>query len=89
MLYPKIQSLQLMNDYNLLVKFDNQQMRTYDVKPLLKQERFFSLKNPVLFKQVQIEIGGYAVYWNDEIDLSEHEIWLHGVPFVFNDLSKD
>jgi len=87
MAYPKIQSLQPMDDYNLLVTFDNQQMRRYDVKPLLKQERFLALNNPVLFKQAQIETGGYAVCWNDELDVSEYEIWSHGVPYIPNKLS--
>jgi len=36
------------------------------------------LKNPVLFKSVRVEKGGYAIFWNDDIDISEYELWKHG-----------
>lgn len=32
---------------------------------------FQPLKNPVLFKSVQVEKGGYAISWGEEIDISE------------------
>ena len=32
-------------------------------------EMFSPLKNPAFFKNVQVEKGGYAVYWSDEIDI--------------------
>jgi hypothetical protein len=34
----------------------------------------------VLFRCVKTDHGGYGISWNDEIDLSELELWLHGVP---------
>jgi hypothetical protein len=27
---------------------------------------------------VRIEQGGYAVSWNEEIDISEYELWVNG-----------
>jgi hypothetical protein len=39
---------------------------------------FAPLRNPALFKPVKVEQGGYAVSWRNEIDISEHELWLHG-----------
>jgi len=36
---------------------------------------FESLKKPSFFKNVKIKKGGYAVYWNDKIDISESELW--------------
>lgn len=41
-------------------------------------EMFAPLKNTALFKAVQVEKGGYAVYWNSEIDISEYELWRNG-----------
>ncbi len=46
----------------------------------LKKICLLLLKNPALFKSVQVEKGGYAVYWNSEIDISEYELWRHGQP---------
>ena len=36
------------------------------------------LKNEALFRAVQIEPGGYAVSWGNDIDISEYELWKNG-----------
>jgi hypothetical protein len=77
---PRIQSVKTADDHILIVEFQDHQKRKYDVTSLLDKEMFFPLKNPAFFKNVQVEKGGYAVYWNDEIDISEHELWIHGTP---------
>lgn len=74
----KIHQVTPLDDYRLLIEFDNHQRRAYDVAPLLKKEMFSPLKNHALFKAVKVEQGGYAVYWNCDIDISEHELWVHG-----------
>ncbi|ADE15608.1 hypothetical protein Nhal_2525 [Nitrosococcus halophilus Nc 4] len=80
MQYPRIRSAKAINNHVLLIEFENHERRKYDITPLLEKEMFYPLKDSVLFKNVQIEKGGYAVYWNDEIDISEHELWVHGTP---------
>ena len=45
--------------------------KIYDVSRLWDNEMFAPLKNPSFFKNVKVETGGYAVYWNDNIDISE------------------
>jgi len=76
--YPKVESATAVDNYTLIVQFDNNQTKKYDVNPLLEKEMFTPLKNPGLFKSVRVEKGGYAVIWNDDIDISEHELWNHG-----------
>ncbi|MDP2903980.1 MAG: DUF2442 domain-containing protein [Methylovulum sp.] len=78
--YPKIKSVKTIDEYLLLVEFDNQQKRQYDVTPLLSKDMFAPLKNVALFKSVKVDTGGYAVVWNEDIDISEYELWLHGQP---------
>ncbi len=78
MSYPKIRSVQTMNDHTLLVRFDNGQERKYDVAPLLTRKMFAPLKNPVLFRSVEVEQGGYAITWSNDIDISEYELWHNG-----------
>ena len=80
MLYPKVQYVEALDDHTLLVKFGNSQIRKYDVTPLLEKEMFAPLRNPALFKSVQVEQGGYAVVWNRDIDISEYELWSNGQP---------
>jgi hypothetical protein len=39
---------------------------------------FEPLKNRAFFNSVKIEQGGYAVSWNEDIDISEYELWSNG-----------
>ena len=43
---------------------------------------FAPLKNMAFFRAMKVEPGGYAVSWNDEIDISEHELWSRGQPVL-------
>ncbi len=85
MKYPKIKSVLALDDHTLVVEFDNKEKKKYDVTPLLSKKMFAPLKNPALFKAVKVEQGGYAVAWNNEIDISEYELWKHGRPISQND----
>ncbi len=78
MQHPKVKSASAIDNHNLLVVFDNNEKKIYDVKPLLERDMFSPLKNYSLFKAVKVEQGGYAVVWNNEIDISEYELWSKG-----------
>lgn len=82
MKYPKVVNAKAIDKRTLLVEFDNAEKRHYDISPLLEKEAFSPLKNFALFKAVKIDVGGYAVVWNENIDLSEYELWTHGTPIT-------
>jgi len=44
--YLKVQSVEALDDHMLLVKFDNRQIKQYDVTPLLGKEMFAPLRKP-------------------------------------------
>ena len=67
-----------MDDHTLHVRFDNDKEKKYDIAPLLNWEMFAPLRDARLFRSVRVERGGYAVIWNNEMDISEHELWTHG-----------
>ncbi len=75
MKYPKIRSIEILNNYILKVTFDNNITKIVDFKEKLKEEFYSDLKNETLFKQASIDVGGYGVSWNDDIDISEYELW--------------
>ncbi|MFO7761956.1 MAG: DUF2442 domain-containing protein [Thermodesulfobacteriota bacterium] len=77
---PRIKNATPLDDHTLMVVFDNNDKRKYDIRPLLSKSMFEPLKNPVFFKAFNIENGGYAIIWNENIDLSEYELWSHGQP---------
>jgi hypothetical protein len=80
MKYPRIYSVKTIDNHTLLVEFDNCEKRKYDITHLLENEVFLPLKNPAFFKNAQVEQAGYAVFWNEDIDISEYELWVHGKP---------
>ena len=78
MQYPKVKSAFAADDHTLIVEFDNNQKKRYDVTPLLRRDMFSLLSNPAFFRTVRVEQGGYAVVWNENIDISEYELWING-----------
>ncbi len=78
--FPKVISVQALDEKTLLVEFNNKEIKEYDVSPFFSKPMFAPLKNPLFFKSVRVEPGGYAVAWNDEMDISEYELWKNGRP---------
>lgn len=76
--YPKVKSVKILKDMKLEVIFENYIKKIYDCSNLIQKEPFIQLKNLVLFKNVHADSGGYGILWNDDIDLSESELWAHG-----------
>ena len=79
--HPKIMSVIPLDDYRLQVTFVNGVCKVYDCRSLLPAPVFAPLIAGWLFRAVQVDPGGYGVSWNDEIDLSESELWEHGTHF--------
>ena len=80
-MFHKIISIKPLPDYCLLVHFENDEIKQYDVKKLAKElEQFNDLFYiPSLFEQVKVDSGGYGIFWNDEIDLACNELYYNGV----------
>ena len=69
-----------LSDYRLLAVFSNGIKKIYDVKPLFEWKKAFKeLKDNNLFEEACVDVGGYGVVWNDQIDLSSEEIWNNGL----------
>lgn len=77
--YPRINYLQALPNYRLFLIFDNGEIKIYSLSERLQSPAFAPLKDEALFNTVRIANGGYGVIWNDEIDLSEYELWVKGV----------
>lgn len=80
MMFHKIKNVAALPDYRLSVQFSEGVTKIYDVKPLFDRLHVFAaLKDDVqTFYNVSVDIGGYGIVWNDELDLSCDELWEHG-----------
>ena len=76
--YPKIARAEAMGDRILRIEFTNQEIKDYDISPLLEKPMFSPLQEPACFKNFIVEPGGHAIVWNDELDISEYELWKNG-----------
>jgi hypothetical protein len=83
--YPKIKHVEPLAGKRLLVTFGNNTKKIYDCYLLLKEETFKPLLNDALFRSVKADRHGYGIIWSDEIDLSESELWINGLPAEQND----
>lgn len=73
---PKIKNIQINSEnYSIIVLFDNGVEKYVDFKNKLNEEFYSDLKNKLLFEQAKIDAGGYGISWNDDIDISEYELW--------------
>ncbi len=78
--YPKVRAVFALPDKKLRVVFANGDVRVYDCNPLLDEQPFAPLRNDALFRAVRADPHGYGIVWSDDIDLSESELWLNGLP---------
>ncbi len=79
MVVPKIKTAIVAGQNTLVITFVNGEVKKYNISRLLTNELFSPLKNQAFFKNVKVDPGGYAVYWNDMIDISEYELWKNGI----------
>jgi hypothetical protein len=79
MKYPRILRAKVVDDHTLMIEFTNQEVKQYDVRHLLESPMFAPLRQPAFFKNFKVEPGGYGIVWNDDIDLSEYELWKNSV----------
>jgi hypothetical protein len=76
--YPKVKSVEAIQNKRLRVIFTNGATRLYDCTPLLDLEAFRFFADDAFFRNVHADKHGYGVVWNDKVDLAESELWLHG-----------
>lgn len=76
-MFHKIKKVEPLHNYILKVIFENGAIKYYDVKPLFEKWSIFKSLTTIngLFEQVKVDVGGYGISWNNEIDLSCNELW--------------
>ena len=78
-MYAQIEKIEILPNYTIKALFKSGDLKTYDFKPLFKKyPNFLDLKNINLFKSAKIEPGGYAISWNEVMDISATEIFNNG-----------
>lgn len=76
-----LKSVKPLENFILEAEFTDGTVKQYDVKPLFDEIPEFSemAGNPELFQKAEVICCGYAVAWNDVLDLASEEIWDNGM----------
>jgi hypothetical protein len=75
----RIVSAKAIDDQTLMVKFTNLEIRKYDIS---------KLRNPGFFRNFRVELGGYGLVWNEDIDISEYELWQNGISLTDEEIER-
>ncbi len=64
---PRPTDVKVLDNYELLILFQNGEQKIFDVKPLLNLPLYQPLQNKALFHSAKAD--GMCVCWNDDIDI--------------------
>ena len=75
-MFHKIKNVTPLKDFKLSIQFAEGITKIYYMKKLIENNKIFAdLKDINLFNSVEVDIGGYGVIWNDDIDISCDELF--------------
>lgn len=78
-MFHKVKEVYPLPGMRLSVIFANGTTKVYDVAPLISRfDAFRILEDPNVFNSVEVDVGGYGIVWNDDVDLSCDELWENG-----------
>ena len=66
-----------MDDFRLILTFDNGEVRLFDVTPYLDDTFFSPLRNPKIFNTVRI--NPISIEWDGGIDICPDELYYNSV----------
>ena len=83
-MFYKVRKVQARPNHELLVSFMNGEEKIYHVAPLVQKWKSFEqlLSTSGLFECVKVDMGGYGISWNDDLDLSCNEPYHNGISVV-------
>lgn len=75
-MFHKIKNVTPLQDFKLSIQFAEGITKIYDMKKLIENNKIFAdLKDINIFNSAEVDIGGYGVIWNDDIDISCDELF--------------
>ena len=71
---PQVIAVVPKENHQVLLTFDNQEVRVFDMKPYINRSSFFKqLEDEEYFKTVRVSLG--SIQWKNGQDLSPHTLY--------------
>ena len=74
---PRAINIKPMENYTILVEFDNGEIKVFDVKPYLKHTDFEDLKDIKKFNSVKV--SGLSIEWDNGADICPDELYNNSI----------
>ncbi len=78
-MYLAVKDVKTIDDYKLILTFEDDSVRIFDMKPLLGKGVFKELKDEKLFKTVKVSFD--SIEWANGIDVDPETLYEDGVPY--------
>lgn len=76
---PNIKKAKMLEDYKILILFENNETRLFDIKPYLNYPIFKPLQDINNFKDYKMVDG--TIEWGCGADLSQDTFYLESIPY--------
>lgn len=78
-MYLSVKEVKPLDEYKLLLTFENGEERIFDMKPFLEKGIFKDLKDKSLFNSVKISYD--SIEWENEADMDTEMLYEDSVPY--------
>ena len=78
--YPTLKAVTPLNDYRLMLTFEEEEKRLYDFKPNLSHKFYKALSDMRLFKSVSVNDG--EIEWVTGQDFCPHTLYEESIPIT-------
>ena len=80
-MFHKIKSVTALPEYKLSIEFFEGITKIHNVELLFERIPIFNKlkQHPEVFSSVIVDVGGYGILWDDELDISCDELWENGI----------
>ena len=75
MLQPRILSVELANEMNIVLKYETGEKKRFDVSAYADGPWYGMLKDPDYFRTVRLVPGGTGIEWPEGQDIAPHELY--------------
>ncbi len=74
-MYLAVKSVKPIDNYNLILTFENGEKRQFDMNPFLDKGIFKELRDPSIFNSVKVSFD--TIQWDNEADLDPEILYKH------------
>ncbi len=78
-MYLSVKDVKALDEYKLLLTFDNDEERIFDMKPYLDKGIFTELKDKAMFNSVRVSYD--TIEWENQADMDPERLYEDSVPY--------